>query len=221
MIYKISLKLIITIVAIVLMSIFGLYYLFNSGVFADDTFVAGKPETQLDHSEDVDGDGDAEKISLLTYKVDEEKIFILEIRDSIFSKRRLVLENFEIDLRFCNSPMIDANEKGRYICVVGFVGMHSERVEVIKFSNNSFKKIYFQRDNLLSDNMISDAPNVIVDNKDEGSVKICVDNRNYDKNPLLDFFRTCYILNDKNELLFESISSETMREDTEAEGAIQ
>ena len=221
MIYKISLKSIISLVSILLLVITIVYYLFNSGVFADDTYIAGQPEVQIDQMEDIDGDGDDEKITLLTYKVEEDYVFILQINDGLFSKRRLTLENFEIDLRFCNANVINTDSENKLICLVGYVGVHSERVEVIEYKNNRFNKIYFTRDGLKSDNMISDAPNVHVDSIGDKVAEICVDSREYEKDPLLDFLRTCYILNDNNEFEFKSESSQTMREDIVVEGEIQ
>ena len=209
------------IIIVILVIIALVYFLFKSEVFADDTFVGGTPNVRIDHNEDIDNDGNDEKISLLTYEIDGENLYILEIKNNFLSKRKLVLKNFEIDIRFCNEPIIDAGDEGRFVCLVGYVGVHSERAEIIEYKNNQFKKIYFVKDEFKSDNLISDAPNLFVDSQGNEDVQICADNRDYENDPLLDFFRTCYILSDNNEFEFASKSNETIQPEAQATGFIQ
>ena len=101
------------------------------------------------------------------------------------------------DYTICNEKYHLSEMNKGFLCLEADAGVHSRRLYLIEYSNNTLKYIRNQTDGIESDYFISDLPNFETSNI-EGVITFAVDSRNYDKDPLKDIVRSNYLLNQSN-----------------------
>ena len=90
------------------------------------------------------------------------------------------------------------------LCLSGFVGAHSENIELI--SLDKFQPVLLYKDNQTESNVYSDVPKFEF-NSIGSTVSLTIENRNYDKDPIADVIADNYIWHegsfvfDKTELI--------------------
>lgn len=109
-------------------------------------------------------------------------------KSGLFKVKQVELIGFEDDFSLCNKPTLKLKDL-EIICLVGDVGVHSQAVSFIR-EDLSILKI---KDDVDLNYLISDVPNYqIQDYNNDGYDDLIVEDRNYDKNPLIALIRRYY-----------------------------
>ncbi len=161
------------------------------GIDASEIAQRGEIIWQTSTSKDYDFDGKKEKVYLSVYKNKISKRAFISVYENMFSKRETELSGFEEDLVFCPQKIFEDNKKG-IICIFGEVGVHSENIQFINFGN-LIPISFLDSNSGIKINITSDTPNFDLEMINE-NISLYVDNRNYDKDPLVDVIRTRYYL---------------------------
>lgn len=204
-------KLIYTIIStVVLLAVVvtAVYSLIKNGVFAD---TAKNYYDQIKISNDINGDGKDEQLSINVLKEADKYKFNLEILKGKNSLANLELSGFESNISFCPDPVLNINSV-KTICIQGFVGVHAENIQLIKYTN-ALSLLRFSQDGRLLDNIVTDAPNFNFEKESSEIRGIYLDNRNYAKDPVVDIIRSHYYLSD-GELVFKNNEELKMAEPT-------
>lgn len=169
----------------------AVYSLIRNGVFAD---ASKNYYDQIKISNDINGDGSDEQLTINVTKEAEKYTFNLEIFKGKKTLGNLELSGFESNISFCSDPVIIIDSV-KTICVQGFVGVHAENIQLIKYSSG-LSLLRFNQDGRLLDNIITDAPNFSFEKELDKINGIYLDNRNYTKDPVVDIIRSHYYLSD-------------------------
>jgi len=130
--------------------------------------------------------------------LEDKEAYLIKV--SRFSRQKIKLSGFEHDsgITSCNDSFKFASNN-QIICLIGDVGVHSQNLELISYKNEHFTPVLFvDNSDVESENVFSDLP--LVNFKDDS---IEIDNRNYDKDPLLKGVRSHYRFID-NRFIFDS-----------------
>ena len=168
-----------------------IYFLINGRIFADSPY--GTEMSRLDRSFDLNSDGKVETVSVVRYKNNAKDNFILSVVDKGGKIYSFNLVGFESEVTFCKANELIANLQDKIICLRGYVGVHSENIQLVTFNGRSLLPIDFSNDGLEVDRITSDAPNFgFKDLNNDNMVEMYVDNRDYEKDPTLDILRSYY-----------------------------
>jgi hypothetical protein len=111
------------------------------------------------------------------------------IIDNIFKIKQVQLLGYEDDFNLCNRPIIKLR-KEELICLIGDVGVHSQ---TIAFFNKNLNQIEINKKDDNSRYLVTDIPSYqIQDYNSDGFDDLIVEDRNYDKNPIVDIIRKYY-----------------------------
>lgn len=147
-----------------------------------------------------------------SFVFDHQKIYIEQYRDQqteTFLVRRnwlarpiyIKLSGFEDDVMLCN-PNVFSHAISSSVCLIGYVGAHSQNIQFIKASNSEFSAIKILHENgEESENLISDNPKISAI-QEGNAVFLYVDQRNYDLDPLNAIVRHVYVYRD-NKIIFD------------------
>lgn len=185
-------------------------YIRQKGISASELQDRGSIVWQTSTSEDFNNDGKQEKVVLTSYKKGDSYSAYISGDNKLLSKREGELSGFEDDLAFCRIKDISLGGDSA-ICIFGEVGAHSENVQVIRWSDFS-PFDFVDQSGAHHANISCDVPNFDFDYTSKQKLKIYFDNRDYDKNPLVDIIRTHYYL-ENNAFKFdqsERLSNEGM-----------
>jgi hypothetical protein len=161
-------------------------------ISADESVPEGKVISSKTTDLDLDGDGKKENIQINKYQNGESFDFYLQIKKPFYSYEMQRLSGFEEEADFCENPTIDIGGGERLLCITGYVGVHSQNIQFIGYDGN-IKIIPFIKDDKALLSVYSDAPKFEITDENSGqSAKICLMNRNYDMDPLIDTIRECY-----------------------------
>lgn len=184
------------------------------GVSASERTARGKVSWQTKLAEDINGDGKVEEIYLTSYNNGNTKSSVISARVNLFQSREKDLAGFEEDLAFCpNKKYFKMADGDTALCLFGEVGVHSENIQIIRLRDFLTVEFIDARGNHRQ-NMTSDVPYFDFNFAGLENFKIFFDNRDYDKNPLVDSIRTGYYL-DNNAFRYNGSENLTL------EGAIK
>lgn len=161
-------------------------------ISADESVPEGKVISSKTADLDLDGDGKKENIQINKYQNGRRLDFYLQIKQPFYGYEMQRLSGFEEEADFCENPTIDIGSDKKLLCITGFVGVHSQNIQFIRYKG-SIEIISFEKDDEALLSVYTDAP--IFETTDENSgqsAKICLMNRNYDMDPLVDTIRECY-----------------------------
>ena len=143
---------------------------------------------------------DRQKIYIEQYKDDKTVTFLVK-RDWLAWPDSIKLRGFEDDVVPCNQNIFSQNIPDS-ICLIGYVGAHSQNIQFINIDNSKFSPIQILHENGEEDeNLISDNPRFSVAKKDE-TLFLYADQRDYDSNPLDRVIRSSYVYHD-NKIIFD------------------
>ena len=166
------------------------YYLLNGQISAD-TF-RGVEMARQEKSWDVDFDGAAETVSVIKYRNGSKNQFEIAVLDQNNKHYSMKLSGFEDDISYCPENELIPIGQRNYICIRGYVGVHSENIQLVVFEGTAIWPVKFKND-FEQDHLVSDAPNFAFANlNNDNLVDFYIDNRNYEKDPTLDIFRSYY-----------------------------
>ena len=105
-----------------------------------------------------------------------------------FRIKQTQLFGFEDEYNLCSKPTLKLKDK-EIICLVGDVGVHSQAISLVR-QDLSLVKI---NNNVSTNYLTSDVPNYqIQDYNNDSYDDLIVDDRDYDKNPMIDVVRRYY-----------------------------
>lgn len=190
--YKISLFLFIGLLAVI--SVAVIFEMRQGGVFASESSPKGEAVASLSRVMDLYGNGKMQSVVLTTYHQNNKYQSQLTVKDGFWRKRSINLAGFEQEAYLCLPETIELSGGDRALCITGFVGVHSQNIQIIDLKNMLPIK-FLDQTGVMRDNMVTDAPNYLLD-KDKDKISIIIDNRNYDKDPIIDIKREYYYLKD-------------------------
>ncbi len=183
---------ILSVVILVAVVIAGGFMLIRAGdIDASELTFRGKLIRQNFIDRDLNNDGKFEKIYLSIYQKDNIKKSYISIRDGIGKKREKMLSGFEDDLVICPNGIKPQNEEN-LICIFGEVGVHSQNIQFLRYRDLSTVN-FIEKDGSIRKSMTCDVP--YFDIKTDNNLEIYFDNRNYEKDPLVDINRIHYYFN--------------------------
>jgi hypothetical protein len=176
------------------------YYIYFKRILADTIY--GTEISKVTKQIDINNDGINEAIILSQFKKDGKNIFVIDYESKV-SDSQLELEGFESGVDFCPDPFPKISKDKRIICTYGFVGAHSENIQLFQILNNKLEvlKIVTQESKLI--NISSDVPKFgFEDLNHNGNLYFYVEDRNYNLDPTLDSWRSYYYFRD-GEFIFD------------------
>jgi len=179
------------------------YYLKYRHVSASEAEARGEIVWQTKINEDINNDGKSELIYLTSYNSGQSKSSYISTRLNIFRQREQKLIGFEEDLAFCPHRFFKLADGSVALCVFGEVGVHSQNVQILRWSDFSTLN-FIDEDGNTNYNMISDSPYFDFNYAQTDKLKIFFDNRDYDKDPLVDNVRIYYYL-DKDVFRYDGV----------------
>lgn len=187
---KMGLGVFVIVIALLLAATF--VFMKYRGASASEIETRGDVAWQTSLSEDFNKDGKKETVTLTSYSKDNKYKSYISTNQSIISKREKELIGFEEDLAFCRvKDFYQGNDS--ILCVFGEVGAHSQNIQMIKWSDFSFLKFIDQK-GAAHQNIACDVPNFDFSYSTDNKLRIYFDNRDYDKDPLVDIIRSHYYL---------------------------
>jgi len=168
----------------------AVYSLIRNGIFADSS--QGYYD-QIKLTENVDSNDKKESININVSKNGEVFSFVLEVKNGRKLLSRIDLSGFENIIGYCETPVLNLSDGKKAICVSGYVGAHSENLQIIKF-DGKLTPIPFNQEGSPILNMVTDTPHYILIEKNGIFEGIEIDSRNYDKDPVVDIRRSRYYL---------------------------
>lgn len=177
---------------------------------ASELYNRGEVIHKISINKDINNDRNNEKITLTVYEQDSKYRSFLSILSNHFKKSEIELTGFEEDLTFCPTTFIEHNSTGLIVCLFGEVGVHSENIQFVNLNTLNFISIINNSGESLK-NISCDLPYFNLVEK-EGMEQFYLDNRNYDKNPLVDIIRSYYYLDNG---VFRYLKTEQISVDAE------
>lgn len=143
-------------------------------------------------------------IALLNYNKDNNHEYYISYKKSFFESKKIRIDGFEDNISLCNQSVVHL-EEGDAICLTGNVGVHGQNLVLLLAKSNELYPVQFTDQQKNSqNNLISDQPNIIIkDFKNDNLLEIAAENRDYDKDPLVDVIRT-YYRQDGGRFVFDS-----------------
>lgn len=176
------------------------YYVYFKRILADSIY--GTEISRIVRQVDINNDGANEAIILSQYKKGNKDIFIIDY-ESKRNDSQIELEGFESAADFCPDPFPKVSPNKQIICTYGFVGAHSQNIQLFKIADNELKPIKIVNQGLKLNNISSDAPKFgFEDLNQNGNLYFYIDDRNYDLDPTLDSWRSYYYFRD-GEFIFD------------------
>lgn len=178
------------------------FVMFRNGIFASEIEDRGRVKDQIQANIDLNNDGKNEKILVTAYESnnDNHYLFYLDVKESIFVNLNSILSGFEKEISFCPDKIIKKDGYPNMLCITGYVGAHSQNIQFFTLQNDQLDLIKFSRDTTLGDSISSDSPNFGFNlGPDSDKLEFYADNRDYNKNPLVDIKRDYYYF--KNNLM--------------------
>ncbi len=188
-------KIVLVVVFILFAIVIAGYYLLEkvNGIDASELSSRGKIIRQSILDKDLDNDGKTEKIYLSVYQKNNEKSSYIVVKDTVGRKREKKLSGFEEDLVIC-PKQVETQNSAEIICLFGEVGVHSQNIQFLKYDDFSFVQ-FVDQDGIFRDNISCDVPYFDYDVNSTNNLEIYFDNRNYDKDPIVDINRIHYYFN--------------------------
>lgn len=202
--HKKILWVVFSVVFLIILLAFALV-MFRNGIFASEIENRGKIIDQLRTEADLDKDGKSEKILATVYEGSKKDYnsFYLDVKKSLFENYSSVLSGFEKEISFCPEVITSKDGFPNLFCITGYVGAHSQNTQLFSLQNEQLITIKFSRDTELSNSISSDLPNFSFNlESNSGKLEFYIDNRNYNKNPLVDIKRNYYYFNN-NLMIFD------------------
>ncbi len=177
----------IIITASIALILLFILFMVKSNYFLADT-ANNDNNTQLDL---VSGDGS--KTAFILKKTNGK--FRLEYQGLFNFKKSYPLSNFRENANFCPVSIFSpSTAQADLICVTGDAGVHSQQIEIFRYEGKGISPLQFtDNSNVKTDTLVSDAPKFqLSDYNNDGKVDVISENRNYDKNPVMDVVRYYY-----------------------------
>lgn len=168
----------------------AVYSLIRNGIFADSS--QGYYD-QIKLTENVDSNDKKELININVSKNGNAFSFVLEVKNGRKLLSTINLSGFENIIGYCETPILNLSDGKKAICVSGYVGAHSENLQIVKF-DGKLTLIPFNQGESPIKNMVTDAPYYTLNNNNGIFEGIEIDSRNYDKDPVVDIIRSHYYL---------------------------
>ncbi len=210
----------LSVLAVIFLILLGIvvYYLIYGRIFADSPY--GVEADRQNKSWDVDSDGKNEVISLIKYQNGSNNNFILAAADDDGKNYSLNLVGFESEIGFCKNNELVPVEQDKIICLSGYVGVHSENIQLVTFDGTDLKPIQFENNESRENRITSDAPNFgFTDSNNDNLKELYIDNRNYEEDPTLDILRSYYYFID-GAFRYNRVESIHNNEQTNGDGRI-
>lgn len=167
------------------------YYLIYSRIFADST--SGLEISRQSKNWDVDSDDHKEAVSLAKYQNGSKNTFRLIVAKDNGKNYSLELTGFESEVGFCKDNELIPIEQFKIICLSGYVGVHSQNIQLLLFDGTNLKPIQFKNSESSENRITSDVPNfAFTDLNNDNLNELYIDNRDYEKDPVLDILRSYY-----------------------------
>lgn len=195
-----------------------IYYLIHGRIFADS--LSGTEIARQSRSWDLNSNGVEESVFVIKYRNGSRNNFILTVIATNNKKYSLNLSGFEDEVSFCPGNELVTIDQQKVICLSGYVGVHSENIQLVEFNGVTLKPIRFLNDESVQDNIFSDAPAFgFKDVNNDNLIEFYTDNRNYDKDPVLDTLRSYYYFID-GAFRFNNVESIHYNEQISGDGRI-
>lgn len=148
--------------------------------------------------------GKEQFLVLLGYKKDNSYQYDVSYKKSFFESKKIRIDGFEDNISLCNQSVVHL-EEGDAICLTDNVGVHGQNLVLLLAKNSELYPVQFTDQQKNSqNNLISDQPNIIIkDFKNGNLLEIAAENRDYDKDPLVNVIRT-YYRQDGGRFVFDS-----------------
>ena len=141
---------------------------------------------------DFYGDGREETVELEKYQSRGVSTFYIKVDKPVIGFELKKLSGFEDDVKFCPQQMINASGSQKLICLFGDVGVHSQNIQLISYESG-IKIIPFVDGERSLLSVYTDAPKFDIKNAaSERAAAVCLFDRDYDKDPLIDTIEICY-----------------------------
>jgi len=148
-------------------------------------------------------DGKKTSFTLSKYKSTDGFDFVLSKKSFIGKEESIKLSGFEEDLSLCQESFIRLSDNATGICLAGDAGVHSQNIQLIKYSNDKFSNVEIKNNNESDVNFYSDVPNFYFEDRNkDGLLDLVVDARNYDADPITEAIRS-YYLNSSSGFVFD------------------
>ena len=188
-----------SVLILILISVLA-YYIYFKRILADSIY--GTETGKVTKQVDINNDGVNEAIILSQHKKGNKDIFIIDFK-SKNNDSQLELMGFESGADFCPDPFPKINSNKQIICTSGFVGAHSQNIQLFQIVNDQIEPIKIVNQESKSVNISSDAPKFgFEDLNHNGNLYFYVEDRNYDFDPTLDSWRSYYYFKD-DEFIFD------------------
>lgn len=210
----------VLVLALVLLILLGIvvYYLVYGRILADSPY--GTEVSRQSKSWDLDSSGQTEKVAVIKYQDGTKNSFVLSVIDSNNKNYNLNLEGFESEIAFCAENELISLDQDKLICLDGYVGAHSQNIQLVVFNGSSLKPVRFVGNETDQSQITSDAPNFgFIDLNGDALQELFVDNRDYDKDPTLDILRSYYYFRDGS-FKFDHLDYIHNNEQTNGDGRI-
>lgn len=210
----------LSVLAVIFLILLGIavYYLIYSRILADSSY--GTEIERQSRNWDIDSDGKKETVSIIKYSSSSKNNFILTATDDDSRNYSLGLIGFESDASFCKDNELVSINHTNVVCLSGYVGVHSENIQLIEFDGKNLKPIYFFNNESNENHIASDSPMFgFIDINGDNLAEFYVDNRDYDKDPVLDILRSYYYFID-GVFRYHNVESIYNEEQTSGDGRI-
>src|SRR3989339_907218 len=166
-------------------------------ISADESVPGGKIVSSKTTQSELNGDGRAEQIEINKYQNGERYDFYLLIKKPFYGYETQRLSGFEEEIDFCENPTVGIGNNMSLLCLTGYVGVHSQNIQLIGY-DSSIKNIPFRKNDKALLSVYSDAPKFEISDQDSNQpAKVCLMNRNYDLDPLVDTTQDCYYFSEE------------------------
>lgn len=209
----------LSVLAVFLLILLGvlIYYFIHGRIFADSPY--GTEINRQSRDWDLNSDGMKESISVIKYQSGSKNNFILALVTNN-KNYSLSLTGFEDEISFCPNNELVSVGREQIVCLSGYVGVHSENIQLIKFDGTNLNPVHFINNGSDENNIYSDAPIFgFADTNNDNLVDFYVDNRDYDNNPVLDTLRSYYYFID-GAFRFNNVESIHYNEQISGDGRI-
>lgn len=136
----------------------------------------------------LDLGGSSLKTKLSLGKSVDNGQYMLVVSPFFKNQQRIVLNSFEHNIRL--EKHIEMSKKD-YLIFSGDVGAHSQNLVVLELVEHQIRYIQIEQSGMLEPSLVSDWPRFEI-MQYENSLDIAVYNRDYDKDPLVDYRKLVY-----------------------------
>lgn len=148
--------------------------------------------------------GKPEEVALQTYQLTNNSYQSYLIAKHFLTNEVLKLNGFEKNVSLCPKNLFSNIELKNQLCLIGEVGVHSENLEIIDYSNNKLKITTFKINNRSQESIASDVPMFkFFDYNNDNLADLIVYQRDYENDPLVDSVEY-YYYGTKNNFVFDT-----------------